>query len=93
MFETGEFSDYVIKCEGTEFKVHRVVLGPKSSVLMNVMSKCSSPMLIRDVDSGTLQDLLRFMYSGRVDVEGINPAKIMKLLTAADLYQVIKHSR
>ena len=27
------------------------------------------------------------MYSGRVDVDGINPAKIMKLLTAADLYQ------
>ena len=28
------------------------------------------------------------MYSGRVGVDGINPAKIMKLLTAADLYQV-----
>jgi len=88
LFESGDFSDYVIQCEGTEFKVHRVVLGPKSTVLMNVMSKCSSPMLIRDVDSSTLQDLLRFMYSGRIDVEGINPAKIMKLLTAADLYQV-----
>ena len=36
------------------------------------------------------QILLRFMYSGRVDVDGINPAKIMKLLTAADLYQVTR---
>ena len=40
------------------------------------------------MDSSTLQILLLFMYSGRVEVEGINPAKIMKLLTAADLYQV-----
>ena len=29
------------------------------------------------------------MYSGRVDVDSINPAKIMKLITASDLYQVI----
>ena len=28
------------------------------------------------------------MYSGRVDVDNINPAKIMKLITASDLYQV-----
>ena len=67
LFESGDFSDYVIQCEGTEFKVHRVVLGPKSTVLMNVMSKCSSPMLIRDVDSSTLQEqsclLAFFRYS------------------------------
>ena len=56
--------------------------------MMNVMSLQSSPLLVRDVDSGTLGLLLRFMYSGRVDVTGINPARIMKLLTAADLYQV-----
>ena len=30
------------------------------------------------------------MYSGRVDVDSINPAKIMKLITASDLYQVTK---
>ena len=29
------------------------------------------------------------MYSGRVDVDNINPAKIMKLITASDLYQVM----
>ena len=33
------------------------------------------------------------MYSGRVDVDGINPAKIMKLLTAADLYQASDMSK
>ena len=87
-----------------DFKVHRVVLGPKSPVFMAAMDK-EGPMLIRDVDSGTLQVclnlhdidsrdnlcfkvLLRFMYSGRVDVDNINPAKIMKLITASDLYQV-----
>ena len=44
------------------------------------------------MDSSTLQILLLFMYSGRVEVEGINPAKIMKLLTAADLYQVCQQT-
>jgi len=88
LFETGKFSDYIIQCEGIEFKVHRCIVATKSLVLMNVMSLQSSPMLIRDVDSGTLTLLLRFMYSGKFDISGINPAKIMKLLTAADLYQV-----
>ena len=37
-----------------DFKVHRVVLGPKSPVFMAAMDK-EGPMLIRDVDSGTLQ--------------------------------------
>ena len=69
-------------------QVHRCIVGPRSHVMMNVMSLQSSPLLVRDVDSGTLGLLLRFMYSGRVDVTGINPARIMKLLTAADLYQV-----
>ena len=48
LFETGQFSDYTIQCEGTEFKVHRVVLAPKSPVLMSVMAGTTSPMLIRD---------------------------------------------
>ena len=29
------------------------------------------------------------MYSGRGDVDNINPTKIMKLITASDLYQVM----
>ena len=70
------------------FQVHRAIVATKSHVLMNVMSLQNSPMLIRDVDSGTLEILLRFIYSGKIVAGGINPAKIMKLLTAADLYQV-----
>ena len=54
LFETGKFSDFTIQCEGMDFKVHRVVLGPKSPVFMAAMDK-EGPMLIRDVDSGTLQ--------------------------------------
>ena len=68
------------------FQVHRAIVATKSHVMMNVMSLQNSPMLIRDVDSGTLEILLRFMYSGKIVAGGINPAKIMKLLTAADLY-------
>ena len=41
------------------------------------------------IQTNRLQVLLRFMYSGRVDVDSINPAKIMKLITASDLYQVL----
>ena len=39
-----------------EFRVHRVVLGPKSPVLMTAMDKEEvKPMLVRDVDSNTMQ--------------------------------------
>ena len=54
LFETGKFSDFTIQCEGIDFKVHRVVLGPKSPVFMTAMDQ-EGPMLVRDVDSGTLQ--------------------------------------
>lgn len=54
LFETGKFSDFTIQCEGMDFKVHRVVLGPKSPVFMTAMDQ-DGPMLVRDVDSGTLQ--------------------------------------
>ena len=64
-------------------------MATKSHVMMNVMSLQSSPMLIRDVDSGTLTLLLRFMYTGRVDVNGINPAKIMNLKSVGDSVTVI----
>ena len=71
------------------FNQEKALVGAFSVIVQPVVEPMDRfAALIRDVDSSTLQILLLFMYSGRVEVEGINPAKIMKLLTAADLYQV-----
>jgi len=31
--ETGKFSDFIIECQGVEFKVHRIVVSTQSPVL------------------------------------------------------------
>jgi hypothetical protein len=31
--ETGKFSDFIIECQGVEFKVHRIVVSTQSAML------------------------------------------------------------
>ena len=33
LLESGEFSDFVIQCGDVEFKVHRAIVGPASTLL------------------------------------------------------------
>jgi len=88
LLETGQFADYQIECEGTTFQVHRMMVAARSPVLMRIISTTHSPLVVSDVDSRTMHALLQFIYTGNVDVEDISPASIVKLLSAADLYQV-----
>ena len=62
-----------------EFRVHRVVLGPKSPVLMTAMDKEEvKPMLVRDVDSNTMQ--VRDV-SECVKILGVSLGKIIVIMS------------
>jgi len=88
LLETGQFANCQVHCEGTTFQIHKSILSGKSLVFKKIMASSPSSLVVRDVDSQTMLMLLRFIYTGTVDVEEINPPRIVKLLTAADNYQV-----
>ena len=86
LYETGMLSDYQLHCDGTTFHVHKAILAIKSPVLSrNIISGVTS---IHDVDVCTMRVLLQFIYSGVIDVVDMNPSRILKLLSAANIYQV-----
>jgi len=88
MMETGQLSDYELICEGKAYKVHKLILAARSTKCVELMLINPQTSVIKDLDEDTLNLLLKFMYSGIVDVANINPTRIIKLLSAAEKYQV-----
>jgi len=88
LLQTGELADYRLECEGTAYQVHKIILGSRSPVFRRIVKTEPVAMLVSDLDSLTLRMLLHFIYTGTVEVKDISPVSIMKLVGAADLYQV-----
>jgi len=88
MLETGQFSDYQLVCESTNIRVHKVILAAKSVGFASMISAYPSMGMVNDMDCSTLQTLVQFIYGGFVNISNLNPTSIMKLLTAAEKYQV-----
>jgi len=88
LLQTGELADYRLECEGTIYQVHKTILGSRSPVFRRIVKTETVAMLVSDLDSLTLRMLLHFIYTGTVEVKDISAVSIMKLVGAADLYQV-----
>lgn len=88
MLETGQLADYQLGCEGNTIRVHKVILASKSQKFLALINNYPNMGMVSDIEYTTLQTLIKFMYSGSVDISNINPNSIMKLLNAAENYQV-----
>lgn len=88
LLQTGELSDYRIECEGTVAQVHKIILAARSPVFRRIIKLEPVKRVVRDLDSFTLRMLLHFIYTGTVELRDINPDTIMKLVSAANIYQV-----
>jgi len=88
LLQTGELSDYRLECDGTVAQVHKIILAAKSPVFRRIIKLEPIKRVVRDVDSFTLRMLLHFIYTGTVELRDINPDTIMKLVSAANIYQV-----
>lgn len=85
-------SDTVIKStEGTEYKVHKVIIGSRSTVLRaNIehdTADCQCLFIDSPLESEVLQEVLTFIYTDKAPRLDEMPEK---LLGAADYYQLIK---
>jgi speckle-type POZ protein len=86
------FNTFIINCsDGVKVRASRIILGKCSPVfkamLQSVMvEKESSELTVGDIDSKTMQELINFMYTGRVEkIEAVAES----LLYAAEKYQVL----
>ena len=90
IFTNGKFTDCSITCEGKEFRCHKSILAARSSVFdamftHNMEEKISSRVDIIDLDSETVQDMITYIYSGKV---GELDGKATGLLSAAEKYDL-----
>merc|ERR1712107_113391 len=88
MLESGQLSDYKLKCGEEVVEVHKMILAAKSPYFVELIMKNPDECEITNVDFETLKLLVRFMYTSLVDVANISPFLILRLLKAAETYQV-----
>jgi speckle-type POZ protein len=85
------FNKFIIICsDGIKVLANRIVLAKCSPVFkamlrLDMIKKESSELTVADIDSKTMQELINFMYTGRVEkIEAVAAS----LLYAAEKYQV-----
>ncbi|XP_058806101.1 uncharacterized protein LOC131672710 [Phymastichus coffea] len=88
--ESGELSDFVIRTNEKNFKVHKIVLASRSPVFAamfrsNMIEAETGVATITNLRTGVMEELLRFMYA---DVSTYLPEIACDLFAAAHLYDV-----
>jgi len=90
MYNDKEFSDVVVKCGGTRFECHKVVLASSSPVFKamltsNMKEKINNEIEIDDIKPEVMTELLEFIYTGRSsNLDNFSE----DLLIAADKYGI-----
>ncbi|XP_037808057.1 protein roadkill-like [Lucilia sericata] len=90
LLQNGIFADVTLVVDDKEFHVHKAILAARSPVFAamfehEMKEQTLNRVEITDIDGDILQEMLRFIYTGKV----INIAEIAKfLLPAADKYAI-----
>ena len=89
-FLDSKLSDFVIRCQGEEFRVHKFVLSARSPVFdamfqSEMSESVKGEIRIDDADNDVFKEMLRYMYCAKVEDSF---TKFKELLVAANKYQV-----
>jgi len=90
LLDDDTFADVNIVCDDRTIRCHKNILGARSSVFRamfqhDMKENKNGEVLISDLEYSTVNDMVRYIYSGRVD--DIN-TKAAALLSAADKYDL-----
>lgn len=104
IFKNQEFSDVTIYASGREFKAHKAILAARSPMFRGMFSHDMKEtkynrVEVEDVEPDVLEEMLRFVYTGKTCLEGRLQLKDPKeqereqnlaigLLQAANKYQL-----
>jgi hypothetical protein len=85
-----EYTDFVIKCGGKTFNCHRAILSARSPVFKAMLASGmeearKGEVTADDVQPGTLEKIIEFIYGGEVEQFG-GQGQVEQLLYAADKY-------
>ncbi|KAJ8676276.1 hypothetical protein QAD02_012062 [Eretmocerus hayati] len=86
----SKFSDVTLVVSGTIFRVHKIILATRSRVFAGMFEDdlkddtVDNKLIIDGIDPKVFQELLRFMYTGKINEN----EKVPKLFVAADKYGV-----
>ncbi|XP_071580436.1 speckle-type POZ protein-like isoform X1 [Temnothorax nylanderi] len=94
LFENPEFSDITVLVHGREIQAHKAILAAQSHYFSRMLKsemleKQTNYVKIEDIDYETVREMLRFIYTGKVE-NPENLGKITDLLVAADKYELTK---
>jgi speckle-type POZ protein len=85
-----QFSDVIFKVRGRDFPAHKSILSARSEVFAAMFQHPTKENLtnqieIEDIEPDVFQELLRFIYTGRVQVDKLETMAV-GLFIAADKY-------
>ena len=88
LFDSAQFADITLACQGREFRCHKAVLVSRSSVFSamfehDMAESKHGHIQVTDVDPDVMADMLRFIYTGKANNLDTMAAD---LLAAADKY-------
>ena len=90
LYNTNTFSDTIIVCEdGNQFKAHKIILSSASPVLQKILIEYSesNPILyFGDIDSETMECILRYIYLGEVLLEEKKLESLMRSAGKLKIY-------
>ncbi|KAL2355843.1 hypothetical protein BJ546DRAFT_650099 [Cryomyces antarcticus] len=77
LMESAEYSDLTLTCHGREFKVHRAVLCPRSSVIAaacdgQLKEANTRTLSVENFDQATVQRMLSYLYTSDYDSGFVN---------------------
>jgi len=84
LFESPSFSDVILTCGSRDFKMHKAILAARSVVFSamfesQMLEGLSNRVQIEDVDPDVMNEVLRFIYTGKTN----SIEKMADLLLAA----------
>jgi speckle-type POZ protein len=90
LFNSMPFSDIIFKVRGREFPAHKLILSARSEVFAAMFQhpmeeNLTNQIKIEDIEPDVFQELLRFIYTGRVQVDKLE-TMAAGLFIAADKY-------
>ncbi|XP_035716037.1 kelch-like protein 41 isoform X2 [Folsomia candida] len=87
LLETGFQSDLTLHLgsEGLKVAVHRIFLQAGSPVLNGKIKASIEDLVIENVDSGIFKIMLKYLYTGKSDVEMGDALHLMQLATEYDI--------
>lgn len=96
LFEDGILTDIIVRSGNTDFKAHRCVLAASSEYFKASLtssmkeSEKDGVIILKNIDEEYLGSILKYIYSGKIIVQGANVIPLLDAANQLELEQLIR---